>query len=170
MIILLILIARAGDMEGRSEAIAPIARWLAEGSTMMSEMWDKDTIDIKRMLHTETKRLRPFIADHQTRTDRIDKKVSDHLKGIIGSAIELDQMMMCSKAIFQIHWRDRSQKPGHLERWNPEAMEAVAWEHEPSPKRRVRFYASPILYKAGTADGQRYDSSMVLAKGTVICD
>lgn len=170
---LLTLIARIGEICDHPKHELPIphvARWLAQGFTMMSEMWDKDSVTIKRMLHVEAKRMRPFTSDDEHRMDRADNKVFEHLKDIVHTAIELDQMMMCSKAIFQIHWRDQSQNPGQLVRWNPEVMEADGWEHDLSKKSRVRFYVSPILYKTGSADGQGYDSQMVLAKGKVICD
>jgi hypothetical protein len=162
-----------GAVENPSEnkpSIAYIAKWLAQGATMMSQLWKKDSTAVKRMVHTEAKRLRPFASDHRFKLDRVDKKVSDQLSDIISSAIELDQMMMSSKAVFMIHWRDQSQKPGPLERWNPEVMEAEAYEQDLSEKSRVKLRLSPILYKVGTADGQNYDSRMVLAKSTVVCD
>nr|CEG05045.1 unnamed protein product [Fusarium clavum] len=167
------LIGRMGAVENPSEnkpSIAYIAKWLAQGATMMSQLWKKDSTAVKRMVHTEAKRLRPFASDHRFKLDRVDKKVSDQLSDIISSAIELDQMMMSSKAVFMIHWRDQSQKPGPLERWNPEVMEAEAYEQDLSEKSRVKLRLSPILYKVGTADGQNYDSRMVLAKSTVVCD
>ncbi|KAH7197019.1 uncharacterized protein B0J16DRAFT_390893 [Fusarium flagelliforme] len=167
------LIARIRGIDGHSEhelSIAHITRWLAQGSTMLSEMWEEDANAIKHMVRTEAKRLRPFTSDLQLRTDRTDKKISDQLRDIFNSAIELDRMMMCSRAVFLIEWRDLSQNPGSPQRWNPEVMEAEAWEQDPSQKSRVKLRLSPILYKFGTADGQNYDSRMVLAKSQVVCD
>ena len=69
---------------------------------MMGEIWDKDINAFNHMMHTEVKRLRPFASDRQSRADRTDKKISDQLRDIIDSAIELDKMMMCSKAIFLV--------------------------------------------------------------------
>ena len=171
--ILLTLIERMGAVEKHSNdkpSIAYTAKWLAQGAAMMSQLWKKDSTAVKRMVHTEAKRLRPFASDHRSRLDRVDKKVSDLLSDIISSTIELDQMMMSSKAVFILHWRDQSQKPGHPERWNPEVMEAEAYEQELSEKSRVKLRLSPTLYKVGTADGQNYDSVMILAKGKVVCD
>ena len=160
----------AGDHPDNKPSIAHIAKWLAQGATMMSQLWKKDSAAVKRMVHTEAKRLRPFASDHRFKVDRVDKKVSDQLADIISSAIELDQMMMSSKAVFMIHWRDLSQKPGHPERWNSEVMEAEAYEQDLSAKSHVKLRVSPTLYKVGTADGQNYDFRMVLAKSTVVCD
>lgn len=136
----------------------------------MNQLWEKDSTAVKRMVHNEAKCLRPFASNHRFRLDRVDKKISDQLSDIIGSAIELDEMMMRSKAVFMIHWRDQSQELGSLERWNPKVMEAEAYEQDLSEKSHVKLRVSPTLYKAGTADGQNYDSRMVLAKSAVVCD
>ncbi|KAI1068022.1 hypothetical protein LB507_004837 [Fusarium sp. FIESC RH6] len=167
------LLDRIGEIEGRSEhkpSIAHVARWLAQGSTMMGEIWDKDINAFNHMMHTEVKRLRSFASDRQSRADRTGNKISDQLRDIINSAIELDKMMMCSRAVFLIEWWDTSQNPRSLQRWNPEVMEAEAWEKDLSQKSHVKLRLSPILYKFGTADGQNYDSRMVLAKSGVVCD
>ena len=162
---------RAIEVHSDNEpSVARIAKWLAQGATMIGQLWDKDDAAIKRMVHTETKRLLPFVSDHQSKVDRAYKKISDQLSDIICSAVELDQMMMCSKAVFQVRWLDQSQKPGPLGRWNPEVMEAEAYKQDLSEKSRVKFRLSPIVYKAGTADGRNYDSRMVLVKGRVVCD
>ncbi|KAH7256836.1 hypothetical protein BKA59DRAFT_522155 [Fusarium tricinctum] len=151
-------------------SIPHIARWLAQGSTMMSKLWDKDHAVLQRLVNVEAKCLRPFYSGGQPRNDRSEKSILDQLRGIMDSAIELDKMMMCSKAIFQVHWRDRSQKPDLTQRYNKDVMVSEAYENDLSPKSRVRFYISPVLYKVGTADGQSYDSRMVLAKGVVVCE
>jgi hypothetical protein len=137
---------------------------------MMSKLWDKDHAVLQRLVNVEAKCLRPFYSGGQPRNDRSEKSILDQLRGIMDSAIELDKMMMCSKAIFQVHWRDRSQKPDLTQRYNKDVMVSEAYENDLSPKSRVRFYISPVLYKVGTADGQSYDSRMVLAKGVVVCE
>ncbi|KAG8351011.1 hypothetical protein FVEN_g10854 [Fusarium venenatum] len=166
-------IAHIGEIEGKLEtepSVALIAGWLYRGYPIMGKLYGNDSIDVKRVVDLETKRLRPFMADSQPRTDRTDDMVSGQLKDIIDSAIELDQIMMSSRAIYEVHWGDRSQEPGNLGRWNPEAMEADVWEHKISPRSRVLFRISPVLYKFGANDGRGYDSYMVLAKGIVVCD
>ena len=137
---------------------------------MMGKVWDEDTNIFKHMMRTEVKRLRPFASDRQSRADRTGKKILDQLRDIINSAIELDKMMMCSRVVFLIDWWDTSQNPRSLQRWNPEVMEAEAWEKDLSQKSHVKLRLSPILYKFGTADGQNYDTRMVLAKSGVVCD
>ncbi|CVK83906.1 uncharacterized protein FMAN_01165 [Fusarium mangiferae] len=167
------IISRFGEgvsIPNCDDPVAHAARWLAQGSVMMSNLWERDDRGMRRLVLAEAKRLRPFHSTPQSTADRCDKKVTDHLRDILDSAIELDQMMMGSKAIFFTHWRDRSQSPSAAEMWNEGAMDSEASTNTLSLKSRVLFFISPILRKVGTADGQRYDSSMVLAKGLVVCD
>jgi hypothetical protein len=169
----LISIDRVGGSENLLDnefSIAHIARWLAQGSTMMSKLGGKDHTVLQRLVNIEAKHLRPFYSSDQSRTDRSEKHIMDQLRGIMDSAIEIDKMMMCSKAIFQVHWRDQSQKPGLTQRYNKDVMVSEAYENYLSPKSRVMFFISPVLYEFGTADGQSYDSRMVLAKAVVVCD
>ncbi|SCV31976.1 uncharacterized protein FFB14_03796 [Fusarium fujikuroi] len=167
------IISRFGDdvsIPNCDDPIAHAARWLAQGSVMMSNLWGRDDRAMRRLVLAEAKRLRSFHSTPQSTADRCDKKVTDQLRDILDSAIELDQMMMSSKATFVTHWRDRSQSPGTAEMWNEGVMNSEASTNTLSPKSRVLFFISPVLHKFGTADGQRYDSSMVLAKGLVVCD
>ncbi|RKK72780.1 hypothetical protein BFJ69_g9873 [Fusarium oxysporum] len=167
------IISRVGDginIPNCDDPIAHAARWLAQGSVMMCNLWERDDRGIRRLVLAEAKRLRPFHSTHQSTADRCDRKVVDQLREILGSAIELDQMMMRSKAIFQIHWRDESQSLSTAEMWNEDVMDSEASTKILSPKSRVIFFISPIVYKAGTADGQRYNSRMVLAKASVVCN
>jgi hypothetical protein len=166
-------IDRVGESENLLDdelSIVHIARWLAQGSTMMSKFWDKDHTVLQRLVNIEAKRLRPFSSGGQSGAYRSEERIIDQLRGIIDSAIEIDKMMMCSKAIFQVHWRDQSQNLDPTERYNEHVMDSEAHENDLSSKSRVRFYISPVLYKFGTADGQSYDSKMVLAKAIVVCD
>ncbi|KAI7759499.1 hypothetical protein ACKAV7_001128 [Fusarium commune] len=167
------IITRVGDgttIPNSDDPVAHAARWLAQGSAMMSNLWERDDRGIRRLILAEAKRLRPFYSTRQFTADRCDGKAVGQLREILGSAIELDQMMMRSKAIFQVHWRDQSQNLSIAEMWNEDVMDSEASTRILSPKSRVIFFISPIVYKAGTADGQRYNSRMVLAKASVVCN
>ncbi|KAM0564413.1 hypothetical protein ACHAPJ_000626 [Fusarium lateritium] len=166
------IIARVGEKDppqNDEPTLAHAARWFAQGSNMITKLWGKDHRIIKSLVNTETKLLKPFFLLHDSRTDRADKNVNDQLRDIIHSAIELDIMMMCSKAIFRVLWRDESQEEGPRQRFNEDVMIADVWVEEPTRKSLVKFFVSPILYKHGTADGQRYHTQIVLAKATVAC-
>ncbi|KAF5972606.1 hypothetical protein FCOIX_9246 [Fusarium coicis] len=167
------IITRIGDViniPNSDDPVAYAARWLAQGSALMGSLWERDDRGFRRLVLAEAKLLRPFHSTHQSMADRCDRKVTDQLREILNSAIELDEMMMRSKAIFQVHWRDRSQSLNSATMWNQNIMDSVASKKTLSPKSRVVFFVSPVVYKTGTADGQRYDSQMVLAKASVVCD
>ncbi|KAF5235488.1 hypothetical protein FANTH_11712 [Fusarium anthophilum] len=164
------LVGDSESMLNTETSIAHAARWLAQGSDMFNKLWESDDRLSKRLILAEAKRLRPFYPARLFTTDRCDKQVTDQLRGIIHTAIDLDKMMMRSKAIFKVHWRDQSQKPCGHQVWNEDVMDAEASESVLSTRSRVLFLISPILHKVGTADGQRYDSQMVLAKASVVCD
>lgn len=125
---------------------------------------------VKRLVDTEIEFLKPFFIHRQTRNNRTDKKVNEQLTDIINSAIELDKMIMCSKAILTIQWSVPSNRSSSIVRFDQEFMHCCRRESQPSPKTRVKFVMSPFLYKSGTADGQNYDTAMVLAKAVVVCN
>ncbi|CAG1986661.1 unnamed protein product [Fusarium graminearum] len=163
------LIARVGETGCDLDAeppVAHIAEWLAKGSETITKLCKKDSIGIDHVVAVETKRLRPFMVDH----DKTDKMVSKDLKDIIDSAVELDIIRMSSLSIYDIYWGDRAQDSGNLERWNPDLMEVEGWEHEVSPESHVQFRISPILYRVGTCNGNAYDQLNLLAESHVVCD
>ncbi|KAF4417365.1 hypothetical protein FACUT_12266 [Fusarium acutatum] len=157
------IITRIGDginIPNNDDPVAYAARWLAQGSAMMGNLWERDDRGIRCLVLAETKLLRPFYSTRQSMADRCGRKVTDQLRDILSSAIELDEMMMRSKAIFQVHWQDRSQSLNSATMWNQNVMDSVASKKTLSPRSRVVFFISPVVYKTGTADGQRYDAQM----------
>ena len=137
---------------------------------MLSHLWGDNPAAVRSLANEETRRLRPFFSAQNESFDRTDKKVWDEIKAIIECAVELDQIFMSSKAIFQVHWKDESQNPSMRPRFNSEAMDAVCHDKELSPRSRVVVTLSPFLYKLGNADGQNYDCRMLLAKAYVACN
>lgn len=111
----------------------------------------------------------PFLLAPNANPDS-GERVRDEISVIIDCAVELDQMLMCSKALFQIHWKDHCQDHTKRQRYNPNVMDAISYDTELSEQSIVKMVISPFLYKAGNADGQNYESSMLLIKATVVCD
>ncbi|KAM0246727.1 hypothetical protein ACHAP5_004498 [Fusarium lateritium] len=151
-------------------SLTHVAPWFAQGATMIGKLWANNTKTIRDVVCAEAGRLHQFYSYRQLKKHTVDKKIYDQLHEIVHSAIELDKIMMSSKAIFQIHWKDESQTPGMTDNYNEKVMEAICPAEEPTRQTRVRFYISPIVFKIGTADGRNYDNRMVLAKASVICD
>lgn len=81
--------------------------------------------------------------------------------------MDLDDMLMSSRAVFMVRWNESGQSTHVL--FNGDKMEAIAYSEELSPKTIVEIEISPMLVKTGNADGCNYDSSMVLAKALAVC-
>ncbi|TVY70461.1 hypothetical protein Focb16_v001187 [Fusarium oxysporum f. sp. cubense] len=170
----LTFLARLASETGKNPdylaTFAHAARCFSQVSTMYSKLWDDDHRFIEQVVSLEAQRLQPFFLRRSARLDRTEKKISEELKDIIHSAVELDKMMMCSKARFMIEWKTPAKTSRSNARYNREFMEAVIYDGELGPKSRVKFFTSPILLKAGTADGQKYNTTNVLAKASVVCN
>ncbi|RGP70493.1 hypothetical protein FSPOR_4068 [Fusarium sporotrichioides] len=151
-------------------ALANAARCLAQMSTMFSELWDEDGTLINSVINEETKIMEPFSPKHHGRTDRADQKVRRQLKDIFRAALKLDRIILTSKAIFERRWQDPFQKPGGFQLFNEDYMTSDNHETVLTPKSRILFCVSPMLLKTGTADGQNYDSMIVLQKAKVVCN
>lgn len=157
------------DAQQRREICQQAARWLAQGSGILNQLWGREPQGIKALADIETRRLMAFLPGQNIGPDGAIK-VRDQISAIIECAVELDQMLMCSKALFQTHWKDQCQGPSKPQRFNPSTMDALYSEKELSSENVVEIVVSPFLSKAGNADGQNYECSMVLAKATVVCD
>ncbi|RSL72498.1 hypothetical protein CEP51_011898 [Fusarium floridanum] len=157
------------DAQEHREICQHAARWLAQGSGILNQLWDLEPEGVKVLVNIETSRLMTFLPAQNTDPNGM-KKVRDQIGVIIECAVELDQMLMCSKALFQVHWKDQVQGSSKPQRFNPSTMESYWSEKELPSESLVQMVISPFLSKAGNADGQNYECSMVLAKATVICD
>ncbi|KPM41604.1 hypothetical protein AK830_g4983 [Neonectria ditissima] len=152
-------------------SIQRIAKWRAQGSALLGEIWGDDHDRKLRELTTaETRRLRPFWTAQLGSSDRSENRTWDELKAILECALELDHIMMGSKAHIQILWGNDFWKQNGRPLYNPDFMEAVGWKSTVSSRSSVDFFASPMLEKVGNADGQNYDSQMVLVKANVVCN
>jgi hypothetical protein len=89
------------------------------------------------------------------------------MKGIIEAAMELDEMLMSSKAIFTVCWPEINSPK--RQRFNTTEMEAFVRGKYLTSKTVVEFAISPLLIKMGNADGCNYDSRMVVCKSLVVC-
>ncbi|KAK7415517.1 hypothetical protein QQX98_005871 [Neonectria punicea] len=144
-----------------------IARWRAQGSSLLDELWKCDENLFEDLIQDETDRLKPFWSGSSTTCETM---VKDQVRGILQCAVELDQLMMVSKAIFYLRWDKDLQEPNGQLEFDSETMEAVALTSPISDRSLVCYFVSPILCKVGNADGQNYDSRMVLAKAKVVCN
>ncbi|KAF4478596.1 hypothetical protein FAGAP_12289 [Fusarium agapanthi] len=164
------ILSKKGKKSDYSTTLAHAARSFSQVSAMLSKLWDDNNGFIKQIVWRETRFLQPFFSRGSTRASRNEKKISEQLNEIVQDAIELDKMIMCSKAFFMIEWSMPGKKSSANIRYDKTFMEADIHEVELDSKNRVKFFKSPILLKAGTADGQKYDVTNVLAKASVVCN
>ncbi|KAI8684418.1 hypothetical protein NCS57_00107900 [Fusarium keratoplasticum] len=164
------LINRLGEKAlERSGICQQAARWLAQGSNILDQLWGCEPEGVKALANIETTRLMPFLSPQDVGPNRVDK-VKDEISVIIECAVELDQMFMCSKALFRVHWKDQQQSHSKCQRFNLSTMDPLSYENELSSESIVEMVISPFLSKAGNADGQNYESSMLLVKASVVCN
>ncbi|KAJ4310753.1 hypothetical protein N0V84_010809 [Fusarium piperis] len=157
------------DAQERREICQHAARWLAQGSGILNQLWGCEPAGVMALANMETGRLMTFLSVQETGTEGASR-VRDQISAIVQCAVELDQMLMCSKALFQVHWKDQCQDSSKPQLFNPNTMDALCSENDLSSESAVEMVISPFLSKAGNADGQNYECSMVLAKATVVCD
>ncbi|KAF5617448.1 hypothetical protein F52700_12643 [Fusarium sp. NRRL 52700] len=164
------ILLKKGKSPDYLTTLAHAARSFSQVSAMFSKLWDDNNEFIKELISHETRLLRPFILRGSTRVSRSEKKINEQLTDIVQCAIELDKMMMCSKAYFRIMWNLPGKKSPTNVRYDNKFMESGIYEVKLGSKSRVKFFISPILFKTGTADGQKYDTMNVLAKASVVCN
>ncbi|KAL6403459.1 hypothetical protein AUP68_12809 [Ilyonectria robusta] len=147
-----------------------LARWRAQGSALFDELWNGNEKQLNDVIAAELRLLEPFWVENPGSPNTSEVKTRDEMKGILEGALELDRLLMGSKAIFEVVWEQELWRETDALQYNPYNMEVVASNHPISAHSPVVFFTSPVLYKMGNADGQNYDSFVVLVKASVVCD
>ncbi|RKK86611.1 hypothetical protein BFJ69_g835 [Fusarium oxysporum] len=166
---------RAAFLESASEVDNPsrpgptlrhVARWFAQGTALFGHFFRRDQHAFRREARSEVDRLKLFC---NITADKSGTDFHQEMKAILEAALDLDEMLMSSKAIFLVRWPQDGQSKT-LQRFDANQMESLAHTNELSSKTIVRFFISPMLIKIGNADGCNYDSEMTLCKATVACE
>ncbi|KIL94793.1 hypothetical protein FAVG1_01724 [Fusarium avenaceum] len=153
------------DRPGRpGPSLRHVARWSAQGAALFEHFIGRNQKAFKRHASVELERLKAF-CDADSKNP--DTDFLQEMKTVLGTAMDLDDMLMSSRAVFMVRWNESGQSTHVL--FNGDKMEAIAYSEELSPKTIVEIEISPMLVKTGNADGCNYDSSMVLAKALAVC-
>ncbi|KAF9769154.1 hypothetical protein IL306_013481 [Fusarium sp. DS 682] len=158
-------LAPEGDKpSGRGPTLRHVARWAAQGAAFLGHFFVRDEQAFRALAAAEIEELKAFCTLPK---DKSSAPLLQEMKGIIEAAMELDEMLMNSKAIFTICWpeTDSSKK----QRFDETKMEAFVHGKDLTSKTVVEFAISPMLMKMGNADGCNYDSQMVVCKASVVC-
>ncbi|EMT61599.1 hypothetical protein FOC4_g10014664 [Fusarium odoratissimum] len=133
---------------------------------LFGHFFGRDQHAFRREARSEVDRLKLFC---NITADKSGTDLHQEMKAILEAALDLDEMLMSSKAIFLVRWPQDGQSKT-LQRFDANQMESLAHTNELSSKTIVRFFISPMLIKIGNADGCNYDSEMTLCKATVACE
>ncbi|RGP77336.1 hypothetical protein FLONG3_4571 [Fusarium longipes] len=161
----LVGIAPESDRPSRSgPTMRHVAKWTAQGTGLLIHFHGRDRKAPSKLASNALDRLEDVcnIAADVSGTDFLQE-----MKSIMENALDIDEMLMGSMAIFSILWPSTG-KQKNL-RYDADGMEVVAHTGELSPNTAVAFIISPLLLKMGNADGRNYDSEMILCKASVVC-
>ncbi|KAM0296729.1 hypothetical protein ACHAO9_000374 [Fusarium lateritium] len=161
----LVCVAPETDSPGRpGPSLRHVARWSAQGAALFEHFIGRNQKAFKHQAGIELERLKVF-CDADSKNPDID--FLQEMKTVLGAAMDLDDMLMNSRAVFRVCWNESGTSTHTF--FNADKMEATAYSEKLSPKTIVEIEISPMLVKTGNADGCNYDSSMVLAKALVVC-
>jgi hypothetical protein len=126
---------------------------------------DKRTVDceVDILLETLRKDLEPFITNKKPATWA-------ELRDIIYKAVELDEEVHKSRALFAFNpfaSANGSQMWGFD--FDDFSMESEVGLEEGTPDMNVELVVAPFFIKAGTADGDAYETGLYLSKCIVVC-
>ncbi|KAG5766234.1 hypothetical protein H9Q72_005708 [Fusarium xylarioides] len=157
--------APEGDKpSGRGPTLRHVARWAAQGAAFFGHFFVRNEQAFRARAACELEGLKAFLNFPK---DKSTADLLQEMKSIIDTALELDEMLMNSKAIFIIC---RLESDGSKnQRFDAAEMDAFIQGKDLSSKTVVEFAISPMLIKMGNADGCNYDSRMVVCKSLVVC-
>ncbi|KAF5125397.1 hypothetical protein E5D57_010084 [Metarhizium anisopliae] len=151
-----------------SSQIAPVYDWLQSGWPItkpitpdsVNELLRKDCEEIYQMIHGN---------DGRERSDSRPES-REELRDILSLALELDEMIMTSRAMITMVWPGEVPEinAGNCTEYREWYMEAIQEEREPGENVRLKLCVTPILLKKGNARGTNYESQIVLVKGDVV--
>ncbi|KAM0564415.1 hypothetical protein ACHAPJ_000628 [Fusarium lateritium] len=148
-----------------SPSLRYVSGWITQGSTFFEHFFGRDQKLFQRQVKSEVRGLESFC---KVPSNKPGFQVRRAMEDIIETALDLDKMIMSSRAIIFVDWlKDQQLKPL---RFDATTMDAIAYIKDLSPQSAVDFAVAPALFKKGNADGYNYDSEMVLCKALVVCE
>ncbi|KAJ3530222.1 hypothetical protein NM208_g9421 [Fusarium decemcellulare] len=161
---------RAEASQHTCMSLAQGARWVVQGSAILEYIWAPNQKALDHLLDLETQHLMSLCRIPAANTTKIANQIFNEFQAIVDVALELDQIFMRSKAFLVVRWPDASKTSHEALRYDADRMDAVGWEKDLCSESEVKLVLSPVLWKIGNADGQRYDTDMILCKALVVCN
>ncbi|KXH62516.1 hypothetical protein CNYM01_01727 [Colletotrichum nymphaeae SA-01] len=142
----------------------------AEIGETINQMVGVDQAEMLRVVQMEMVAFVIFIPNECPNYKAKNEKLEKYILKIFDDAVQLRGIFMASKAYFYPRWY-KDKAGGARIRFDDKSMEAEGWEKEPlGDGNIVLCNISPGLVKVGTADGDSYDSDLLLVKARVVCD
>ncbi|KXH26779.1 hypothetical protein CSAL01_00325 [Colletotrichum salicis] len=143
-------------------------QWRSEGAAMVEELFGPQEQRLRHLADTEQRGFSVLMPPDKKKDPFVRRSFYRDLLAIMKDAVELQSIFMKSRAFFHIHWLDVANPPDGKATlmYNPDLMEADAWEKTLGMGNSVILNTSPGLTKAGTANGDSYDRVMVCALGS----
>ncbi|KAK1532232.1 uncharacterized protein CCOS01_04215 [Colletotrichum costaricense] len=142
----------------------------AEIGEMINQMIGVDQAEMLRVVQMEMVAFFRFVPNECPDYKAKNEKLERYILKIFDDAVQLRGIFMASRAYFYPKWY-KEMAGGARIRFDDKSMEAEGWEKEPlGDGNIVLCNISPGLVKVGTADGNSYDSDLLLVKARVVCD
>lgn len=137
------------------------ASWFVEGWKALDSECVKAKAGSHRIAADNAGILLDFVPGAGENLERLGR-VEEDLTTIFRQAQDLNTTLSSSKAVFKRRY------PSYGEPYDASCMEVAGYGEAATPSSTVLFSVSPQITKHGNADGQHYDSQMVLVKATVV--
>ena len=84
-----------------SLSVQHVARWSAQGAALLGHFIGRDQRALKCLANNELDKLKSFcdLSSKKPTTDFLQE-----IKKVVGTALDLDEMLMSSRAIFTVRW------------------------------------------------------------------
>ncbi|KAL7936289.1 hypothetical protein V8C35DRAFT_278499 [Trichoderma chlorosporum] len=131
------------------------------------DLADEDHICLaamKILIDKTMEKLKPFMPDSET------EHFKDGIEKLIKQAADLHFIMMKSKAIFLAQWFGDADGKQFATFDQTKMVSLQYGGSDGTSHSLVKFVAAPALVKIGNADGEKFDTSMVLCESSVILE
>ncbi|KAF6790674.1 hypothetical protein CSOJ01_14531 [Colletotrichum sojae] len=149
-----------------TEDMEEFFRWKVHGSNMVEKIIGSDEEDITDIVKTEYQGFSALLPEEKRGSKSAQQSLIKQLHKVYAEAVDLQSILMKSRACFLVLW----EKTEGAMVYEPEYMEAEAYETDLDTNSIVLCQVSPALFKQGNADGTDYDNHEVLIKLNVVCN
>jgi hypothetical protein len=140
------------------------SKWISDGRQQFEELiQERDRGQLKELSSMSLPHLAGLIRNSSAKPEAVHQ-VDDDLQKIFASAIELEEMMLSSRAYYDVTWLGWDSGSPVQSGFDPDFVERLSLDRVLKDSNSPCLMLSPALIKCGNADGQHYDEHIVLVK------